>query len=203
MLATEEDATALAEERQEDPPVPRPILQVQPDGPLCGCGRTGCLEAVASRLAIAGAAAVAAHRGEAPYLLKAAGTDLAEVRSSVLAEAIRAGDVAVERIVRQAARWVGVAVGNAVNLLGPDTVVYPHQVPLEVLSMAGLLPAMVGGVLSSSYASLPPTQIAFALFHPMGGTGARPPNFWPDTVTAERRNAAKKTFFMEGSPPVE
>lgn len=56
--------------------------------------------------------------------------------------------------------------------LGPDTVVYPHQVPLEVLSMAGLLPAMVGGVLSSSYASLPPTQIAFALFHPMGGESA-------------------------------
>jgi glucokinase len=98
-------------------------MQVQPEGPLCGCGRTGCLEAVASRLAIASAAAAAAHRGEAPYLLKAAGTDLGEVRSSVLAAAIQAGDAAVERIVRQAARWVGVAVGNAVNLLGPDTVV--------------------------------------------------------------------------------
>jgi glucokinase len=98
-------------------------MQVQPEGPLCGCGRTGCLEAVASRLAIASAAVAAAHRGEAPHLLAAAGTDLAAVRSNVLAESIRGGDVAVERIVRQAARWVGVAVGNAVNLLGPDTVV--------------------------------------------------------------------------------
>ena len=98
-------------------------LQVQPEGPLCGCGRTGCLEAVASRLAIAAAAAAAAFRGEAPHLLAAAGTDLNEIRSSTLAEAIKAGDAAVERIVRQAARWVGVAVGNAVNLLGPDTVV--------------------------------------------------------------------------------
>jgi len=98
-------------------------MQVQPGGPLCGCGRTGCLEALASRLAIASAAVAAAHRGEAPYLFKVAGTDLGEVRSKVLADAIRAGDTAVERIVRQAARWVGVAVGNAVNLLGPDTVV--------------------------------------------------------------------------------
>lgn len=98
-------------------------MQVQPGGPLCGCGRTGCLEALASRLAIASAAVAAAHRGEAPHLLKAAGTDLAEVRSGVLAEAIQAGDKAVERIVRQAARWIGVAIGNAVNLLGPDRVV--------------------------------------------------------------------------------
>ena len=98
-------------------------MQVQPEGPLCGCGRTGCLEAVASRLAISAAAAAAAFRGEAPHLLAAAGTDLTNVRSNTLAEAIQAGDKAVERIVRQAARWIGVAVGNAVNLLGPDTVV--------------------------------------------------------------------------------
>lgn len=98
-------------------------MQVQPDGPLCGCGRQGCLEAVASRVAIAAAAVSAAFRGEAPHLLALAGTDLAQVRSNTLVEAIKAGDVVIERIVRQAARWIGVAVGNAVNLLGPDTVV--------------------------------------------------------------------------------
>jgi len=98
-------------------------MQVQPDGPLCGCGRQGCLEAVASRVAIAAAAVSAAFRGEAPRLLELAGTDLAQVRSNTLVEAIEAGDVVIERIVRQAARWIGVAVGNAVNLLGPDTVV--------------------------------------------------------------------------------
>lgn len=98
-------------------------MQVQPDGPLCGCGRTGCLEAVASRLAIAAAAVAAAFRGEAPHLLAAAGTDITDVRSNTLADAIKAGDVAIERIVRQAATWIGVAVGNTVNLLGPDTVV--------------------------------------------------------------------------------
>ena len=51
-------------------------LPVMPRGPLCGCGQRGCLEAVASRLAIAQAAAAAAYRGEAPYLLAEAGTDL-------------------------------------------------------------------------------------------------------------------------------
>jgi len=98
-------------------------MQVQPNGPLCGCGRRGCLEALASRLAISAAAAAAAHRGEAPHLLENAGMDLANIRSGVLAASIQAGDKTVERIVRDAADWLGVAIGNVVNLLGPDTVV--------------------------------------------------------------------------------
>jgi glucokinase len=98
-------------------------VQVLPDGPLCGCGRRGCLEAVASRLVIAAAAAAAAYRGQAPHLLEDAGTDLAAIRSGALSRSIKAGDKAVEQIVRQAARHIGVAVGNVVNLLGPDVVV--------------------------------------------------------------------------------
>ncbi len=98
-------------------------MQVQPDGPLCGCGKRGCVEAVASRLAIAAAAATAAYRGQAPNLLEAAGTDLANVRSGVLAKAIDAGDSVVKDIVKDAARWLGVAIANAVNMLGPDVVV--------------------------------------------------------------------------------
>ncbi len=39
-------------------------MQVAPGGPLCGCGRRGCLEAVASRLAISAAVIQAAYRGE-------------------------------------------------------------------------------------------------------------------------------------------
>ena len=68
-------------------------------------------------------AAAAAQRGAAPWLLKNAGADLAAIRSSTLADAIKNGDHAVEVITRQAAQWIGVAVGNAVNLLGPDIVV--------------------------------------------------------------------------------
>jgi glucokinase len=97
--------------------------QVQPDGPLCGCGRRGCLEAVSNRLSIAAAAATAAYRGEAPHLLEEAGTDIARIRSSVLARSIKAGDEAVERIVRQAAAWLGVGIAATVNLMNPDVVV--------------------------------------------------------------------------------
>lgn len=92
------------------------------DGPLCGCGRRGCLEAVAGRLAISAAAAMAGYRGEAPALLKAAGTDLQNIRSRALADAIAAGDKAVEMIVREAARMIGWAMAGVVDVLAPDTV---------------------------------------------------------------------------------
>lgn len=98
-------------------------LPVMPNGPLCGCGKRGCLEAVASRLAVAASAARSAYRGEAPSLQKAAGTDLSAIRSTVLADAIRAGDVVIEKIVKEAARHIGVAVAGVVHLIAPDVVI--------------------------------------------------------------------------------
>jgi glucokinase len=98
-------------------------LQMIPDGPLCGCGQRGCLESIASRLAISASAASAVYRGEAPNLQAAAGTDLSNIRSGALAQAIAAGDRVIEDIVRNAARWLGVGVSGVINLLVPDVVV--------------------------------------------------------------------------------
>lgn len=98
-------------------------ISVMPDGQLCGCGLRGCLETEASRLAIAAEVAKAAFRGEAPTILKLAGTTIADIRSSVLAEAIAAGDKVVEQIVRRAAKVLGTAVASCVHLVCPDTIV--------------------------------------------------------------------------------
>ncbi len=97
-------------------------VEVVPYGNYCGCGKRGCLEAEASRLAIAGQVAIAAYRGEAPHILGTVGTDVAEIRSSALAEAIKAGDAIVEKIIRRACGLMGIAVANAVNMLSPDIV---------------------------------------------------------------------------------
>lgn len=98
-------------------------IPVMPEGPLCGCGQRGCIEALASRLAISQAVAAAAYRSEAPYILKHAGTDLSNIRSRILAEAIANGDTVVEDIVRNASRWLGKGVAIMVNLMAPDCVV--------------------------------------------------------------------------------
>jgi glucokinase len=98
-------------------------MQIAPDGPLCGCGRRGCLEAVASRLAISALVAQACYRGDAPFMMSQSGTDLSNIRSKLLARAIEAGDEVVEKIISNAARSIGIAVGNLVNLLLPDRVI--------------------------------------------------------------------------------
>ena len=88
-----------------------------------GIEMTGTLESEASRLAIAAECAKLAFRGEAPNLLKAVGTDISQIRSKVLAAAIRDGDKSVERIVLQSAHTVGYAVVNLVHLLCPEVIV--------------------------------------------------------------------------------
>jgi glucokinase len=88
-----------------------------------GTEMTGTLESEASRLAIAAECAKLAYRGEAPALLKSAGTDISQIRSKVLAAAIRDGDKSVERIVRQAAQTVGFAVVNLVHMLCPEVII--------------------------------------------------------------------------------
>ncbi len=95
---------------------------VQPNGNLCGCGRFGCLETVASRLAIASQIAAAAYRNDTPELRKLVGTDVADIRSGVIAAALHAGDPVVDKIVRHAARRIGAAIVTPLHLLAPDTI---------------------------------------------------------------------------------
>jgi len=98
-------------------------MTVVPDGPYCGCGKRGCLEAVASRIAIAKEVAALAAREDAPFILERCGTDLSEIRSGILARAIELGEKKVEGVVRQAAYYIGMAAGNLINILSPEAVV--------------------------------------------------------------------------------
>lgn len=90
---------------------------------ISGYELAGTVEAEGSRLTIAAEAAKAAHRGDAPYLLKRAGTDLAEIRSGAIADAIKNGDTSIRRLVEEAAEAIGLAVANIVHLLAPDKIV--------------------------------------------------------------------------------
>jgi glucokinase len=83
----------------------------------------GTVEAEGSRLTIAAEAAKAAYRGDAPYLLSKTGTDLSEIRSSAIAEAVANGDNVVRALVEEAAEAIGFAVVNMVHILSPDRIV--------------------------------------------------------------------------------
>lgn len=95
---------------------------LQDGGALCGCGRRGCLEALASRTAMARDAVAAAAAGKAPSLLDRAGTDFRKYRSSVFAKSVESGEKAIERIVERSAYWLGVGAANVTAVLNPEAV---------------------------------------------------------------------------------
>ena len=99
-------------------------IPLLPGGSLDGAGNPGSLESVASRLTIAGQAAQAAYRGAAPNLKEKAGTDVAQIRSGAISQAIDAGDESVKAIVLDACHYLGLSVVTLVHLLAPDVVIF-------------------------------------------------------------------------------
>ncbi len=98
-------------------------MVVEVDGPKCGCGNKGCLEALASRTAIFQQIKAGVKDGEKTILTEMLGDDLSDLRSNDLRKAIRRGDKFVDRIIEGAAEYIGIATANLINILGPEVVV--------------------------------------------------------------------------------
>lgn len=96
---------------------------ILPNGPLCGCGNHGCLEAVASGTAIGreGREMAATPRGTA--ILAAAGGEIDRVDARAVGQAAESGDPAALEIVHQAATYLGIGLANLCNILNPRTLV--------------------------------------------------------------------------------
>ncbi len=98
-------------------------MLLDPTGPVCGCGKRGCLEAFSGRVAISSEAAALAQRGQAPHLFREIGTEVAKIKSKALARAIAAGDHALKELLIFKARLIGTAAANLVNVLNPEMIV--------------------------------------------------------------------------------
>lgn len=86
-------------------------LSVAMDGPLCSCGRRGCLEAFAGRRALVEAAGIAED-----------GDATSSEAIDMFLQRWRAGDSDVAKVVDQAADALVSAIASAVNLVDVDTV---------------------------------------------------------------------------------
>lgn len=86
-------------------------LSVAMDGPLCSCGRHGCLEAFAGRRALVEAAGIAED-----------GDATSSEAIDMFLQRWRAGDSDVAKVVDQAADALVSAIASAVNMVDVDTV---------------------------------------------------------------------------------
>jgi glucokinase len=98
-------------------------LTILPDGPLCGCGSHGCLEALASGPAITAEGVRLLLIGQAPKLYELVQGDFSLVTPKTMAAAAAAGDSGVRQALVRAAEYLGIGVANVVVVLHPDLVV--------------------------------------------------------------------------------
>lgn len=95
-------------------------MVVDPDGPVCGCGRQGCWEQFASGLALERSAleGLAAHPESALRGELTAG----RVPGRAITNAARLGDAFARELIDGMARWVGWGLGSLVNILEPERI---------------------------------------------------------------------------------
>jgi glucokinase len=93
---------------------------LEPGGELCGCGKHGCLETLASGPAIARQTIVALKQGEESSL---SGLDLETITAVEVVEAAKAGDKLARRILAEAGRYLGIALAYYAALLNPERIV--------------------------------------------------------------------------------
>ncbi|HEX3629507.1 MAG TPA: ROK family protein [Candidatus Dormibacteraeota bacterium] len=93
-------------------------IVVQRGGPLCRCGNSGCLEAIASGTGIAHAAATLAPENPDSAL-----HGIAEPTAADVVRAARAGDQLASTILDTAGAYLGIGLGTLVNLFNPQVIV--------------------------------------------------------------------------------
>lgn len=93
-----------------------------PDGPLCGCGKRGCLEALCSGPAIARRAKEAVQKESNTTILALTDGRIDVVKSEHVLAAARQGDALALKLVDETAYYMGWGIANLVNILNPDIV---------------------------------------------------------------------------------
>ncbi|MGH7582337.1 MAG: ROK family protein [Gemmatimonadales bacterium] len=93
------------------------------DGPVCGCGNRGCLEAFASGRNIARRAREKLLAGAASRLRDMAHGDLEGITAELVYTAADAGDPVARQVADDTAVYLGIGIANLLNIFNPDTVV--------------------------------------------------------------------------------
>ena len=94
------------------------------EGPVCGCGRRGCLESVASRTAIERDIRLGLRAGRESMmgeLIKHEGKD--RITSGIVAEAYAKRDPLVYEVISRAQHYLGIFCGSVINFLDPQMIV--------------------------------------------------------------------------------
>ncbi len=95
---------------------------LDPEGPLCGCGQRGCLEAFSSKKGMSAYIMQQTSRGRKNMLAETIENGV--FKSKNLKKALAAKDTVTIEAVDRACHYLAIATGNMINTISPDIVVY-------------------------------------------------------------------------------
>src|SRR5579872_1267077 len=92
-------------------------------GPFCGCGKRGCIEALAAGPAIGARARAKLEAERTSAILNLVKGNVAAVTSELVGEAYVAGDALAREVLLETVELLTAWLGNVVDLLDPDVLV--------------------------------------------------------------------------------
>lgn len=92
-------------------------------GPICGCGKPGCIEVLASGNAIARRARERIAAGASSLMLELAGGNVDAVRGETVGKAFLAGDRLAKELIVETLEMLVVWLANMIDLLDPEVIV--------------------------------------------------------------------------------
>ncbi|MGH2461422.1 MAG: ROK family protein [Chloroflexota bacterium] len=98
-------------------------MTIDLNGPRCGCGNYGCLEAMASGTAIAHEVARRIAAGESSCLGQSTAGALGHLSAGAVVQAAADGDALARQVVEWAAYNLGVGLANIMHLYDPQAIV--------------------------------------------------------------------------------
>jgi len=96
---------------------------IQINGPKCGCGNRGCLEALASGKAMAELARELVKINKRSLIYKLAEGKIKKITAITIEKASKARDRLALSIINEIGRRLGTGIANIINILEPDKVV--------------------------------------------------------------------------------
>lgn len=147
---------------------------IDPNGPVCGCGRRGCLEALASGPAIARVARerLLADANAGTVLRRLAANDVDALTAEQVSRAASEGDELAQAVLLDAARALGIGIGHVFSVMNPERVVLGGGVTkagehylttVQRVARAHTLPEMTSEIVLSALGDDAPLWGAFAL----------------------------------------
>jgi glucokinase len=114
-------------------------LTINYRGPMCGCGKRGCIETYASGTAIAKRARLLLHHGggRRSQMLKMAGGEISAVTTEIVSRASQGGDPLAREILQEAAGHLAIWLGGMIDLLEPQVIVFGGGLGRVMISLRG------------------------------------------------------------------